>query len=57
MLNTYLYYHISDFFPSFFSCFCLKPLSLEEVLADDDSEDEVDDEVADIEMRRVCTII
>ena len=32
-------------------------MAFEEVLSDQDSENEVDDEVADIEDRRVCTLI
>lgn len=36
---------------------CLKPMALEQVLSDRDSEDEVDDDVADFEDRRVCLII
>lgn len=32
-------------------------MSLEQVLSDRDSEDEVDDDVADFEDRRVCLII
>ena len=31
----------------------LKPMALEQVLSDRDSEDEVDDDVADLEDRRV----
>jgi hypothetical protein len=56
MLTTYLCYHISDILLSLFSVFCLKAMSLEEVLSDYDSENEVDPEVEDIEERRVCTI-
>lgn len=33
---------------------CVKPMALEQVLSDRDSEDEVDDDVADFEDRRVC---
>lgn len=36
---------------------CLKPMAPEQVLADRDSEDEVDDDVADFEDRRVCSVI
>lgn len=32
---------------------CMKPMALEQVLSDRDSEDEVDDDVADLEDRRV----
>lgn len=32
---------------------CLKPMALEQVFADRDSEDEVDDDIADFEDRRV----
>lgn len=32
-------------------------MSLEEVLSNYDSEDEVDDEVANFEERRVCTVM
>lgn len=35
----------------------VKPMALEQVLSDRDSEDEVDDDVADLEDRRVCSII
>lgn len=33
----------------------LKPMAVEQVLSDQDSEDEVDDDIADFEDRRVCT--
>ena len=32
-------------------------MALEQVLSDRDSEDEVDDDVADLEDRRVCLVI
>ena len=32
----------------------LKPMALEQVSSDRDSEDEVDDDIADLEDRRVC---
>ena len=35
----------------------LKPMALDEVLSDRDSEDEVDDDIADLEDRRVCLMI
>ena len=35
------------------SLLCLKPMAMEQVLSDRDSEDEVDDDVADFEDRRV----
>lgn len=38
---------------SVFFSLCLKPMALEQVLSDRDSEDEVDDDVADFEDRRV----
>lgn len=40
-----------------FSCLCIKPMALEQVLSDRDSEDEVDDDIADLEDRRVCLMI
>lgn len=36
--------------------FYMKPMELEQVLSDRDSEDEVDDDIADLEDRRVCMI-
>lgn len=33
---------------------CLQPMELEQVYSDQDSEDEVDDDIADFEDRRVC---
>lgn len=39
------------------SHFCTQPMALDEVLSDQDSEDEVDDDVADLEDRRVCLMI
>lgn len=35
----------------------MKPMALEQVLSDRDSEDEVDDDVADLEDRRVCLFL
>ena len=35
----------------------LKPMALDQVLSDRDSEDEVDDDIADFEDRRVCSVI
>lgn len=35
----------------------LKPMALDQVLSDRDSEDEVDDDIADFEDRRVCLVI
>lgn len=32
---------------------CLKPMAVDQVLSDRDSEDEVDDDIADFEDRRV----
>lgn len=32
-------------------------MTIEQVLSDQDSEDEIDDDVADIEDRRVCSIV
>jgi hypothetical protein len=37
--------------------FNLKPMALEQVMSDRDSEDEVDDDIADFEDRRVCLLI
>lgn len=34
----------------------LQPMAMEQVLSDRDSEDEVDDDVADLEDRRVCSL-
>ena len=39
------------------TCLCVKPMGLEQVLSDRDSEDEVDDDIADLEDRRVCLIV
>lgn len=36
------------------SFWCYKPMANEQVMSDRDSEDEVDDDVADFEDRRVC---
>lgn len=33
---------------------CLKPMAIDQVVSERDSEDEVDDDVADLEDRRVC---
>lgn len=34
----------------------LQPMAIEQVMSDRDSEDEVDDDVADLEDRRVCIL-
>lgn len=39
------------------TCLYVKPMELEQVLSDLDSEDEVDDDIADLEDRRVCLMI
>lgn len=39
------------------SCLHMKPMALKQVLSDRDSEDEVDDDIADLEDRRVCLMI
>ena len=40
-----------------FYFFVYQPMELEQVLSDRDSEDEVDDDIADLEDRRVCLVI
>lgn len=35
----------------------MKPMAIEQVMSDQDSEDEVDDDIADFEDRRVCPAI
>lgn len=35
----------------------MKPMAIEQVISDQDSEDEVDDDIADFEDRRVCLVI
>lgn len=44
-------------FATNFFYFCLKPMTIEQVLSDKDSEDEVDDDVADFEDKRVCLVL
>ena len=36
---------------------CLKSMAIDQVMSDRDSEDEVDDDVADFEDRRVCVFL
>lgn len=39
------------------ACLYVKPMELEQVFSDLDSEDEVDDDIADLEDQRVCLMI
>lgn len=50
-------FHVDQFIFEFFITpvfWFLKPMAVEQVMSDRDSEDEVDDDVADFEDRRVC---